>query len=280
MIDLLQSLGMNRLEAEIYIFLLQQPDPVTAYRAAQVLGKPTANVYKAVDSLVRKGAVMVDEGQTRLLRPAPAEEFLGQLEAGFHARTQQAASMLSELQTMESDGGIYHLESADLVIERCCAMLKGAVKIAVLDAFPIALGAVLPAVEDAVGRGVDVYLQTYSDEDVPGAHVARTDRSEEILAHWNCQQLNLSVDSEEILLALLHNDLSDVHRAIWTRGLYLSCITHIGLLREHTFHAIAARKEQAGFPTEVRRMIEDQPFFHAATAPGQQKLFERYGVIH
>jgi len=90
MVDLLQSLGMNRLEAEIYIYLLQQPGPVTAYRAGQAMGKPTANVYKAVDVLVRKGAVMVEEGPTRLCRPAPPQEFLGQLETSFHARTEQA----------------------------------------------------------------------------------------------------------------------------------------------------------------------------------------------
>jgi len=180
---------------------------------------------------------------------------------------------------MQSDEGIYHLESADLVFERCRTMLACAQKIVVIDAFPAALEAVSTALDEVLQRNVEVHLQTYSAQSMAGAHVTRTYLSEEVLTHWNCQQLNVAVDSEEVLLALLHNDLSRVYRAIWSRSLYLSCVTHIGLLREHTFHAIAACKDQPGFPDDLRLLIEKQPFFHAATAPGQQKLFERYGVI-
>ena len=73
-IELLHSLGLNRLEAEVYTFLLEQPEPVTAYRAGRALGRPTANVYKAIEALARKGAVVIDEGSTRLCRPSPPSD--------------------------------------------------------------------------------------------------------------------------------------------------------------------------------------------------------------
>ncbi|MFH1999575.1 MAG: helix-turn-helix domain-containing protein, partial [Planctomycetota bacterium] len=276
---LLQSFGMNRLESEVYVFLLQQASPVTAYRVGHAIGKPTANVYKAIDALARKGAVMIVEGPTRLCRPSPPTEFLGHLEAGFHSRTQQAAGLLSKLETVQPDEGIFFLESADLVLERSRAMLTRAEKIAVVDAFPAALEAISSALDEAINRKVEVYVQTYSDMTVTGAHMTRTYHGQEVLDHWNCQQLNVVVDSAEALLALLHNDLSKVFRAIWTQGLYLSCILHVGLLREHTFHAIAAYKDQPGFPEDLGRLIDTQPFFHSATLPGQQRLFQRYGVI-
>src|SRR5688500_1986290 len=56
----LQDLGFTGLEAEVYAALLEG-SPVTAYRVAQQVGKAAANVYKAVESLRRKGAILVDD---------------------------------------------------------------------------------------------------------------------------------------------------------------------------------------------------------------------------
>ena len=278
-IELLQSLGMNHLEAEVYTLLLQQAESVTAYRVGKALGRPTANVYKAIDTLARKGAVIVDEGSTRLCRPSPPAEFLGQLQKSLQEKTEQVADVLSNLAREPQDEGVYHLRSAPLVLERCRAMLARSEKIAVVDAFPEALNAVLPTIREALARGVRVYVQTYEPAAIPGAKVVHAYQSEEVLAHWKCQQLNVVADSQEVLLALLHADLSEVYQAVWTSSLYLSCAMHIGLMREHAFHTIAAFKDRADFPAELRQLLDQQPFFHAATVPGQRKLFARFGVI-
>ncbi len=278
-IELLQSLGMNHLEAEVYTLLLQQAESVTAYRVGKALGRPTANVYKAIDTLARKGAVIVDEGSTRLCRPSAPAEFLGQLQKNLQEKTEQVVDVLSNLAREPQDEGVYHLRSAPLVLERCRAMLARSEKIAVVDAFPEALNAVLPTIREALARGVRVYVQTYQPATIPGAEVVHAYQSEEVLAHWKCQQLNVVADSQEVLLALLHADLSEVYQAVWTSSLYLSCAMHIGLMREHAFHTIAAFKDRADFPAELRQLLDQQPFFHAATVPGQQKLFARFGVI-
>lgn len=276
--ELLRSLGMNNLEAEVYTYLLQRGESVTGYRIGKALGRPTANVYKAIDALARKGAVLVDEGTTRLCRPSPPVEFLGQLESSLLERTKQAAELLSHLGAPSVDEGIYHLQSAPLVLERCRAMLGRCERIAVVDAFPVALEAVLPAVHQAIKRGAQVYVQVYQACSIPGAHIAHAYQSEEILAHWISQQLNVVVDSQEVLLALLHADVSDVFQAVWTSSLYLSCAIHVGLMREHVFHRIAGLRNQPGFPAEVRELLDQQAFFHSATAPGQQKLLARFAV--
>ena len=157
-------------------------------------------------------------------------------------------------------------------------MLTRAEKIAVVDAFPVALDAVLPAILAAIDRGVHIYVQLYQTCAIPGAEVVHAYQSEQVLAHWRCQQLNVIVDGQEVLLALLHADLSDVYQAVWTRSLYLSCAMHVGLMREHVFHTIAAFKDRPDFPAELRQLLDQQPFFHDATVPGQQRLFERFGV--
>lgn len=277
-VEVLQALGLNHLEAEVYTLLLQEAQPVTAYRVGKVLGRPTANVYKAIDALARKGAVIVDEGSTRLCRPVPPREFLGQLRKGLLETTKRATEVLSSLGPVPPDAGIYHLQSAQLVLERCRAMLRRCKKIAVVDAFPGALQAVLPAIRRATDRGVDTYIQIYEPCYIPDSHIVLIQHSKKILQHWKSQQLNVVVDAEEVLLALLHPDLARVYQAIWTRSLYLSCTLHMGLLREHTFQAISAQKHRPDFPADLRQLIDEHPFFHATDIPGQKKLFARFGI--
>ncbi|MCP4545576.1 MAG: TrmB family transcriptional regulator [bacterium] len=275
---LLQSLGLNRLESEVYIFLLQVSEPVTAYKIGTQLGRPTANVYKAIDTLTRKGAVMVDEGSTRLCRPIPPSEFMGHLRSDWLDKTRMAEDALAEIGAMQPDQGVYHLQSVPLVLEKCRTMLAGCRKIAVIDAFPKTMAAVLPAIEDAVARGVEVYLQTYVPCHLPGVNVVYPPGAEDVLIHWHSQQLNIVVDAKESLVALLDHDLTEVHQAVWTSSLYLACMYHCGLLREHYFHVIAQRMDDPDFPSDLKLLMENQPFFHTMDIPGQRELFDLCGI--
>ena len=277
-IELLQTLGLNHLEAEVYALLLAHDEPITAYRIGQTLGKPTANVYKAIAALSRKGAVIVVEGEPRLCRPVPLEEFLGHLEHTYLQTTKQVATQLAHLREPAPDERIYQLQSVPLVLERCRLMLARAKRVAVIDAFPKAMDAVKPAAEEAIARGVDVHAQVYEPTTIAGAHTVQAYQSERILKHWSSQQLNCVIDGQEVLLALLHDDLSEVYQAVWTASPFLACMLHAGLLREHFFHDIATLDGQDGFPAALRALLERHPSFHTADVPGQKLLFARLGV--
>lgn len=278
-VEMLQSLGLNHLESEVYALLLQVAEPITAYRIGTNLGRPTANVYKAIDALVRKGAVLTDDGATRLCRAVAPAEFLGHMRRGWDERTRLAEGILARLGSVPPDQGIYHLQSLPLVLEKCRAMLMRCQKIAVIDAFPATLTAVLPEIRAAAQRGVAIYLQTYEPCEVAGAHVVCVPEAAEVLGHWKSQQLNVVTDAQEVMLALLYQDLSGVHQAVWTSSLYLSCMIHGGLLREHLFQSISTRKEDSDFPADIRELLNAQPFFHSTDIPGQQELFARCGIV-
>src|SRR5262244_1295461 len=89
-IDALTRLGFTALEAEVYTWLLGEPG-ATGYRIAQGIGKPVANTYKALESLQKKGAILVEEDESRLCRAVPPEELLTQLERGFASSRADAA---------------------------------------------------------------------------------------------------------------------------------------------------------------------------------------------
>lgn len=277
-IELLGALGLNRLEAEVYTLLLAGEEPITAYRIGKTLGKPTANVYKAIEALASKGAVIVDVGEPRLCRPIPVGEFCGQLEKTYLRTTRQAAKRLSRLGHPAPDERIYQLRSVPLVLERCRQMLGRAERIAVIDAFPRSAQAVRSAIEEAVGRGVDVYVQVYEPTAITGARVVQAHQSDRILGHWKSQQLNCVVDGREVLLALMHDDLSQVYQAVWTASLFLACVIHAGLMREHFFHDVAALQDKKDVASGLEGLLERHPAFHTADIPGQELLFSQLGV--
>ncbi len=113
----LEQLGLTQLEAEIYIHLLKV-SPGTGYSVAKGLGKPAANVYKALDTLARKGVVEIEEGKTRFARPVSYEELLHSLKATFNRQCDTAASSLASLPGPDRDHRIYHLYTRDQVVSK------------------------------------------------------------------------------------------------------------------------------------------------------------------
>ncbi|HVG23360.1 MAG TPA: helix-turn-helix domain-containing protein [Thermoanaerobaculia bacterium] len=269
--ELLTQLGLNELEAAIYVHLLQH-EPVTAYRVGQALGKQTANVYKAVEVLARRGAVVIEEGETRLCRAVPVKEFLRHTERDFLATTRAAAEQLGKLHQPTFDERVYRIESPAQVFEQAATMLAGADSVAIVDAFPAALRQIRAAVEKAIRRGVKAYVQVYEPTDLPGAILVHPGRSAESLAHWQSEQLNVVADGRQCLLALLSPTLDVVHQAMWSRSLYLSSILHSGLTAEHTLH----RLMHARGATATQKVLGEHRFFLHDEVPGARELMSRF----
>ena len=273
--DTLHFLGMNKLEAEVYSFLLTCP-PQTAYRIAKELGRPTANVYKVVESLCRKGAAIVSGGAGRKCRAVPVKEFLSHVETDFRSRLEQAGKTLSSLKVDIHDETVYHIESPHLVLERALEMIAQCRTIALVDAFPESLDRIAPALARAAARGINVYLLAYRPISVRRVNVVVAPGAEEALRHWSCQQLNIVVDASEHLLAMMNQDLSVVHQAIWSQSPYLSSVLHAGLMREHTIHRLREAAPRSGALKEIRKILSETHFFHEEMVPGQAALMARY----
>ena len=77
--QLIEELGFTRIEAQVYVHLLQD-SPATGYRIAKEIGRSFTNTYKALSTLETKGAVLAYAGKNRLFRAVPVEELFDQLE--------------------------------------------------------------------------------------------------------------------------------------------------------------------------------------------------------
>jgi HTH-type transcriptional regulator, sugar sensing transcriptional regulator len=271
--EILLGIGFNRLEAEVYIHMLTHK-PSTAYKIGKEINKPTANVYKAIESLAKKGAVIIEDNKNKLCKAVNSNEFLSHYENSIIEKAKSAKKLLSNLNDEIADEKSYSIESVPLVFERFRSMMSRCKTIAVVDAFPKALNLVVVAIEEATKRGVEVYVEAYQPIKIKGADVTCAIIGEKALTHWKSQQLNLIIDGEEHLIALMDDNLETVKQATWSSNNYMSCILHAGCLREQTIMKIMAETDNPDFKMKVKQLLDNQKFFFNTNISGFNKLFK------
>jgi sugar-specific transcriptional regulator TrmB len=275
-IDKLLGLGFNRLEAEAYIVLLGNP-PMTAYRVAKQLGAATANTYKAIESLARRGAVLVEEGDNRLCRAIPAAEFLKHWERRFLEETRATGQALAEIQQDTYDERVYKLESVAQMLERAGQMLETrCAELAVVDAFPEVLDRILPAIRSAIARGCRVYVQAYRPIRIPGAVLTLPDLGPQAREFWNSEQLNLVIDGRECLIALVDSAIDKIYQGLWSNSLYLSSLMLTGMRSEQTIHRLRASMDRKDGGRAMHAILKSHRFFLSGDVPGQRELLARF----
>lgn len=272
----LTNLGFNELEAEVYLYLLPNP-PATAYAVGKALGRPTANVYKAVDVLARKGAVLVEEGDNRLCRAVPLADFLQQARLSFNQLAYKAELRLAHLQSAPPDERVYRIDSVELLFARARTLIESTAQtVVVIDAFPKALSLLQPSIAKAVARGIEVFVEAYTPVDLPGANVAHAAVAVDSPEYWGAEQLNIIADGKEHLLALLSRDLQQIYQAVYSSSLYLSCLHHSGRLCEHTLLRLFKSADEQANAETMRAILREHRFFSGSRVPGQIELLARF----
>ncbi len=236
----LVALGFTEIEARVYGFLVEQ-SPATGYRIAHAIDKQPANTYKAIAALEARGAVIVEQGDTKQCRAVPPEELFDDLEQRFRRSRTEAAERLALLSRRSTDHRVYHLKSVETVIQRAQAMLGRARGIALCDLFPAPFELLSDALCDAAKRGVRIASKVYGGETLDGVDTVGLGPAEPALTNWPGQQLSIVVDAEEHLLCLLSDDMQDVHEAVWSNSAFLSCMQHNNVAGELRYTQLLAK---------------------------------------
>ena len=230
-VSALTDMGLNDLEARVYLALLATPD-ITGYRAGKMLGKPASNVYQALKSLARKGmAVHHSETGNSLYSAVPVEEVVGRLRTDLEMRAQRLEEVLLRFEGPEAETGIYKIENGSQLFEKINRLLETAHSSVLITADGFFLRRLLEQLEEAAARGVSVLVLGYEEVDFRRCEFIRMDPGENgpwtghwIVADFDCAQHIVAFFSKPDLLT----------HAIWCNDLYLSYWIHFGLLADFT----------------------------------------------
>jgi sugar-specific transcriptional regulator TrmB len=238
----LTELGFTDLEAQLYCALLKRA-PVTGYRLAQTVGKAAANVYQALIALEQKGAVVVEDGDTKSYRPVAPGEMMAALQTRFSASRKSAATALERLHTPAHSDKIFQLRNSVQAIERARQMIESAREIVLFDLFPEPFQLLKSHLGLAAARGVRVAGVVYSEESCGDFECVRSHGQARVPEKWPGSQLTLVADAREFLVALLSDDGEELRHGLWSDSLYLSCLQHSGMACEIRLSALALRNE-------------------------------------
>jgi sugar-specific transcriptional regulator TrmB len=233
-IQALEGLGFTRVESEVYVHLLHN-SPATGYQIAKGINRTRGAAYKVLATLASKGAVEVDSQNGSQWRAVPPAEFLNQLEQRFLRGRQLAGEALKAIEPPPPDYRIYQLQTPDQVYERARAMLASCEEFALVDVFPLALEKLRGDIKKTIARGRKVAVNVYAPDRVPGARMTQTYEGFGFLKRVKGNWLTLSIDSEELLIAVLTQDDERVLQATWSANTFLAR-TLAGYLR-HSFLA-------------------------------------------
>ena len=244
----LESLGLTQIEARCYAHLAANPS-TTGYGVARGIGKPTANVYRAIETLERKGLVIHDRGTTPAYRALPPEDMLARLERDFQERKARASRELASLKPTSSDEKLYALKSHDDVIARAHLLLAAARRVVMMEAAHDTLARFERAVTDARSRGVRVVVIT--DGDALPAHADTIAN-----ARQPVRALRVTADARECVMSSLPNDTGGVVEALWTRSALVARMLHDALAAE-MFYGLVERAFDDGLSIdEVEEAFE------------------------
>lgn len=248
----LTRLGFTQAEAEVYVALLRE-SPATGYRIATIVGKATANTYKALRSLVDKGAVLTEDGDSSLFRAVPASELLRRFTREFESQRDVTQAALEQLGRPADDLGVYRLTEPEQVLERAREMLAQVREVALITAFPGPLSIIRADIEAAAARGVDIGVKAYAPIEIRGVDVILSTEGALWLEEMPGDELVITTDAEEHLVALFDGD--SVFQAIWSASPFLGQVHHNGMALEHHITMLARAIKEGASSKKLQAML-------------------------
>ena len=250
-VQLLRRLGFSEIEALVYCDLLRHPGS-TGYRVGKSIKRPHANVYQGLVALEARGAVLFEEGETRVYTAVPATELLGHLQQRFESDCRAAETALEEFSVEKpEEDRVFRLTSRDQAFARARIMLQEATETVLVEAFPGPAQELRDDLRLTSLRGPVVAGMVLREQDlVEGTNIRVSNLAQRVFEVWKCEQLTLIVDARQFLLALFDDRSGELRRGIWVSSAYLAPVFNNGIAADVIIHTHAAFDER-GSPNKL-----------------------------
>lgn len=276
-LDTLESLGFTRGEAEIYLTLLRQ-SPATGYAVAQAMGKAVGNVYKAIESLEAKGAIVttLDESQNRLCRPVPVEELLDAVQQRTADQCEYLREHLPQAKADPSDDRVYRIAERAEFFQRCCVMLRSTRQFALATLCPRVAGELHDELAVLARRNVTVGVKVFEPIELPGATVIVDPRGVRAVDAGPGQWLFLTVDGREFIQGLLDREGQTLLQGAWTESALMTWSFYTGLSSDLVLAAVRSAIQRGESFEQIKELQERLCILESPHSSGKRYLIERY----
>jgi hypothetical protein len=187
-----------------------------------MFGKSVGSIYKALDSLRVKGAVVANESTRPTTYVALSiHEYMNARRRDLEVLETKIEQELEEVVAGPEQRGVFDLTTVGQVYERCRDLLRNAQTVALLNIDARPLEELRGELMAAADRGVKVLIKTRAPAKIPGCGVLAPGKAQPGDVS-SAGELGVAVDFREYVQAFLKNDGSGVEEAIWVRQPHLA----------------------------------------------------------
>jgi len=160
----LRKLGFTEYEARIYVQLLRQGDPATAYELSKNAGVPRPNTYNALQNLSQSGAVLpVSENPTRYVA-SPPDQMMSTYARQTAALCMQVGERLKGMWRPAEDRYVWTLTGESAVQEKIEQVIDSCSEILMVKAPDDILRVHTAALRRAGERGVEMLIVVFGPD--------------------------------------------------------------------------------------------------------------------
>lgn len=256
----LMRIGFTDLESDLYLALLQK-GVMTGYAVAKVLGKPVANVYKALESLAGKGAVVHAHREKKMFRAIPWRQLLDDEQRRHRRVIEELARELEAVPEPDDDEEVYQLKNIDQVIADALHIIRNAETVLLAEIEPGAVPLFAESLVAAAKRGVEVRVKVYRPVALDGVKVTLRENGEEVFARTKDVHFKLAADGRVFLNVLLNVSMDAVIQAFRSHSSLMNMAVYCGLLYELVLTELKPAIA-AGNLKEARSILEKTAHLH------------------
>lgn len=162
-IEELQRFNFSKMEAKVYVTLVQNPD-INGYQIAKILNIPRSTVYSCLDNLYEKGAVFLIAGEKNLYQANDPETFFENLKSSYTNSANSIKEELKKLTIKTENNQYFNIEGYDNLINKIKEMIKNSKNEIYLN-LGMGIDDFREELNDACDRGVRVIVFTFGSID-------------------------------------------------------------------------------------------------------------------
>ena len=251
-IKALTDMGMNNLEANVYLALLKEPG-TTGYRVAKTIGKAVSNVYQSLESLTRKGVViLMCEGKDRLYSPVPVKEVIARFKTDLDEKSRTLEHELKNLNAQPPESAIYRIENKDQLFNKVRTLITEAKSAILLTADGFFIEQLKTDLEQAGKNGKKVLVLGYEELELENCEFLhlKVGSNSPWPGHW----IIMDVDGVQHLIAFFENPDTLTH-AIWCDDQYVSYWIHFFMMADFSLMMFFQETKDKPEYKEIHDMI-------------------------
>lgn len=227
----LVNLGFTQLESDVYLYLLMNRE-ATGYAIGKGINKATANVYKALESLINKGAVSYASSGSKICIAVPWKQFLSSKKKLYLSNMDSLSKQLEKLPKQRETERIHQISNASQVLEQSIQMIEAAESILLMDLQPGIVDKLKPSIAKAIANGVEVRAKVYEKADIPGVVLTLRKKGKAVYGKTQDVEFTICADGKNFIVGLLTPDLSEVLQALQSKCSLMNMKIYSGLLYE------------------------------------------------